>query len=72
MCIRDRYYGAQNLSNLGAALGPVLCGIVLATQHPHYIFYMLALFIVAGGLFYLAGASNLRVATGKGLIDEPQ
>ncbi|CAI8797504.1 MFS transporter [Pseudomonas sp. IT-P12] len=70
--LRGMYYGAQNLSNLGAALGPVLCGIVLATQHPHYIFYMLALFIVAGGLFYLAGASNLRVATGKGLIDEPQ
>ncbi|WP_439879484.1 MFS transporter [Pseudomonas prosekii] len=61
--LRGMYYGAQNLSNLGAALGPVLCGIVLATQPPHYIFYMLALFIVAGGLFYFLGASNLSAIT---------
>lgn len=61
--LRGMYYGAQNLSNLGAALGPVLCGIVLATQPPHYIFYMLALFIVAAGLFYFLGASNLSDIT---------
>lgn len=61
--LRGMYYGAQNLSNLGAALGPVLCGIVLATQPPHYIFYMLALFIVAGGMFYFLGASNLSATT---------
>ncbi|WP_336346549.1 MFS transporter [Pseudomonas monsensis] len=61
--LRGMYYGAQNLSNLGAALGPVLCGIVLATQPPHYIFYMLALFIVAGGMFYFLGASNLSAKT---------
>lgn len=56
--LRGMYYGAQNLSSLGAALGPVLCGVVLATQPPHYIFYMLALFIVAGGLFYFLGAPD--------------
>lgn len=61
--LRGMYYGAQNLSNLGAALGPVLCGVVLATQPPHYIFYMLALFIVAGGLLYFLGASNLSDIT---------
>lgn len=61
--MRGMYYGAQNLSNLGAALGPVLCGIVLATQPPHFIFYMLALFIVAGGMFYFLGASNLSATT---------
>lgn len=58
--LRGMYYGAQNLSNLGAALGPVLCGIVLASYPPHYIFYMLALFIVAGGVFYFAGASSAK------------
>ncbi|WP_347906091.1 MFS transporter [Pseudomonas purpurea] len=63
--LRGMYYGAQNLSNLGAALGPVLCGVVLATQPPHYIFYMLAIFIVAGGFFYFLGASNLGNTTGK-------
>jgi len=54
--LRGMYYAAQNLSNLGAASGPVLCGFVLATQPPHYIFYMLALFTLAGGGFYLLGA----------------
>ena len=61
--LRGMYYGAQNLSSLGAALGPVLCGVVLATQPPYYIFYMLALFLVAGGLFYVLGASNLSITT---------
>lgn len=63
--LRGMYYGAQNLSNLGAALGPVLCGVVLATQPPHYIFYMLALFIVAGGMFYILGATHLSATTDK-------
>lgn len=63
--LRGMYYGVQNLSSLGAALGPVLCGVVLAIQPPHYIFYMLALFIVAGGLFYFLGASNLSATAGK-------
>src|SRR5471032_1910646 len=61
--LRGMYYGAQNLYKLGEALVPVLCGIVLATQPPHYIFYMLALFIVAGGMFYFLGASNLSAIT---------
>lgn len=55
--LRGLYYGAQNLSNVGAALGPVLCGIVLASESAHCIFYMLVLFIIAGGLLYLLGAS---------------
>ena len=55
--LRGMYYGAQNLSNLGAALGPVLCGLVLASLPAHYMFYMLAGVIVAGWLFYFIGAS---------------
>jgi MFS family permease len=55
--LRGMYYGAQNLSSLGGALGPVLCGFVLASQPPQFMFYMLAAFIVAGGCFYLMGAS---------------
>jgi MFS family permease len=58
--LRGMYYGAQNLSNLGGALGPVLCGFALATQSAHFMFYMLAAFIVAGGCFYLLGASYSR------------
>ncbi|QOQ77197.1 MFS transporter [Pseudomonas poae] len=55
--LRGMYYAAQNLSNVGAALGPVLCGIVLATQPAHCIFYMLGLFIIAGGLLYGLGVA---------------
>ncbi|MGV8920495.1 MAG: MFS transporter [Pseudomonas sp.] len=58
--LRGMYYGAQNLSNLGGALGPVLCGFALATQSAHFMFYMLAAFIIAGGCFYLMGASFSR------------
>ncbi|AZF04772.1 MFS transporter [Pseudomonas sp. R5-89-07] len=54
--LRGMYYGAQNLSNLGAALGPVLCGLVLASLPAHYMFYMLGGFIVGGGVFYFIGA----------------
>ena len=57
--LRGMYYAAQNLGNLGAASGPVLCGLVLATQPPHHIFYMLALFIVAGGALYFLGTCRL-------------
>lgn len=55
--LRGMYYGAQNLSNLGAALGPVLCGLVLASWPALAMFYMLAAFIVGGGVFYYIGAS---------------
>ncbi|OLF54495.1 MFS transporter [Pseudomonas chlororaphis] len=64
--LRGMYYGAQNLNNLGAALGPVLCGAVLATQPAQSIFYMLMLFIVAGGGLYFLGASvSGNTAPGK-------
>ncbi|MDQ3593574.1 MAG: MFS transporter, partial [Pseudomonadota bacterium] len=65
--LRGMYYGAQNLSSLGGALGPVLCGFALATQSAHFMFYMLAAFIVAGGCFYLMGASYSKCYdTGRG------
>ncbi|MEX5593148.1 MFS transporter [Pseudomonas orientalis] len=54
--LRGMYYGAQNLANLGAALGPVLCGLVLASLPAHYMFFMLGAFIVGGGVFYFIGA----------------
>lgn len=60
--LRGLYYGAQNLSSLGGALGPILCGMVLASHPAHWIFYMLGAFIVAGGLFYCLGAAQLNKA----------
>ncbi|MDB5984743.1 MAG: mdtH, partial [Pseudomonas sp.] len=55
--LRGIYYGAQNLSNLGGALGPVVCGYALVNYPAQWMFYMLAMFIIAGGCFYLLGAS---------------
>jgi MFS family permease len=55
--LRGMYYAAQNLGNLGAALGPVLCGLLLATQPAHSIFVMLVLFVMVGGGFYWLGGA---------------
>ncbi|WP_052126336.1 MFS transporter [Pseudomonas mediterranea] len=54
--MRGVYYGAQNLSNLGAALGPVLCGAVLSWYAPQTMFYVLSLCVVAASLFYFLGS----------------
>lgn len=54
--MRGVYYGAQNLSNLGAALGPVLCGIALSLYAPQVMFYVLSLCIVLASFFYFMGS----------------
>jgi len=54
--MRGVYYGAQNLSNLGAALGPVLCGIALSFYAPQVMFYLLSLCIVLASFFYFMGS----------------
>ncbi|MCG6576291.1 MFS transporter [Pseudomonas sp. AF32] len=54
--MRGVYYGAQNLSNLGAALGPVLCGVVLSSYAPQSVFYVLSLCVVVAGVFYFLGS----------------
>lgn len=54
--LRGVYYGAQNLSNLGAALGPVLCGFALAHLVPTAMFHLMMLSVGLAGLFYYLGA----------------
>jgi MFS family permease len=54
--MRGVYYGAQNLSNLGAALGPVLCGFVLSLYAPQAMFHVLSLCVVAASVFYFLGS----------------
>jgi MFS family permease len=53
--LRGIYYGAQNLSNLGAALGPVLCGLALSLYQPQVMFYVLCLCVVLATGFYYMG-----------------
>ncbi|MHC2147704.1 MFS transporter [Pseudomonas sp. 210_17 TE3656] len=54
--LRGVYYGAQNLSNLGAALGPVICGFALAHLVPVATFYLLIGSVLLAALFYYLGA----------------
>ncbi|MDI3272596.1 MFS transporter [Pseudomonas sp. MDT1-16] len=54
--MRGVYYGAQNLSNLGAALGPILCGVALSLYAPQVMFYVLSFCIVLASIFYFMGS----------------
>ncbi|SFO68001.1 Predicted arabinose efflux permease, MFS family [Pseudomonas sp. NFACC24-1] len=58
--MRGVYYGAQNLSNLGAALGPVLCGVALSLFAPWAVFYLLSMCVVVASLFYFLGSRRER------------
>lgn len=53
--LRGVYYGAQNLSNLGAALGPVMVGFVLGHAAPVAVFYLMILSVVVAAVFYYLG-----------------
>ncbi|MQG91447.1 MFS transporter [Pseudomonas sp. MN1F] len=53
--LRGVYYGAQNLSNLGAALGPVMVGFALGRWWPGLIFYLLVMSVILAGVFYWLG-----------------
>lgn len=53
--LRGIYYGAQNLGNLGAALGPVLVGLVLGHTAPAAVFYVLIGSVIMAGVFYWLG-----------------
>ncbi|MCQ9422980.1 MFS transporter [Pseudomonas sp. LJDD11] len=55
--LRGMYFAAQNLSNLGGALGPIVCGLVLAVWPAPMMFYVLAGFLIVGGGLYLLGGS---------------
>ncbi|MBH3411065.1 MFS transporter [Pseudomonas putida] len=53
--LRGVYYGAQNLSNLGAARGPVMVGFALGRWWPGVIFYLLVMSVILAGVFYWLG-----------------
>ncbi|MFJ4068400.1 MFS transporter [Pseudomonas sp. NPDC089996] len=53
--LRGVYYGAQNLSNLGAALGPVMVGFALGRWWPGVVFYLLVMAVILAGVFYWLG-----------------
>ncbi|QXI39708.1 MFS transporter [Pseudomonas xantholysinigenes] len=53
--LRGVYYGAQNLSNLGGGLGPILVGLALGHLLPAAVFYLLIGSVILAALFYWLG-----------------
>jgi len=56
--LRGVYYGAQNLSNLGAALGPVIVGFALGHLVPVTVFYLLVLSVILAAVLYWLGTKG--------------
>lgn len=64
--LRGSYYGAQNLANLGGALSPVLCGLLLSQAAPALMFYVLMALAVSGaGMYYLGYRCMRQMAAGQ-------
>jgi hypothetical protein len=50
------YYSSQNLTYLGAASTPVVCGYILVDFSPlYFLLYLLVLLMIGGVIFYNAG-----------------
>jgi MFS family permease len=57
------YYSSQNLTYLGAASTPVVCGFILAGFNPlYFLLYLLGLLLVGGTIFYVEGGRLARTA----------
>lgn len=55
------YYSSQNLTYLGAASTPVVCGFILAGFNPlYFLLYLLGLLLVGGTIFYVEGGRLAR------------
>ncbi|MBD2807061.1 MFS transporter [Xenorhabdus sp. ZM] len=65
--LRGSYFGAQNLIYLGLALGPVLCGLVLAHMIPIAMFFFLICIALISLVFYYLAFRKMR----KQHIDKP-
>jgi MFS family permease len=53
--LRGSYFGAQNLIRIGIALGPILCGFLLAHFAPAVMFYALIAIVALSWWFYALG-----------------
>jgi MFS family permease len=53
--MKGSYYGMQNLSNLGGAINPVMCGFLLSYTAPPVMFIALIAASVGGLLFFWMG-----------------
>lgn len=58
--LRGIYYGAQNLSNLGAGLGPMLVGLALGYMAPASVLYLLIGSVLLAAVFYWLGTRGAQ------------
>lgn len=64
------YYSSQNLTYLGAASTPVVCGFILAGFNPlYFLLYLLVLLMVGGVIFYVEGGKLIQPETKKPLVN---
>jgi MFS family permease len=62
------YYSSQNLTYMGAASTPVVCGFILAGFNPlYFLLYLLVLLMVGGVIFYVEGGKLIQPGTKKPL-----
>lgn len=58
------YYSSQNLTYLGAASTPVVCGYILVDFSPlYFLLYLLVLLMIGGVIFYKAGGKLVSLET---------
>lgn len=53
--MKGSYYGMQNLSNLGGAINPVMCGFLLSYAAPPVMFIALIAASAGGLVFFWMG-----------------
>lgn len=53
--MKGRYFAVQNLSNLGGALSPILCGILLQYTLPETMLWTLIFIVLFSMVFYYVG-----------------
>ncbi|MCP1445947.1 MFS family permease [Pseudomonas sp. GGS8] len=64
------YYSSQNLTYLGAASTPVVCGFILAGFNPlYFLLYLLVLLMVGGVILYVEGGKLIQPETKKPLVN---
>jgi MFS family permease len=61
--LKGSYYGVQNLSALGGAINPVLCGVLLSYAAPPLMFVMLIVAALLSLLFFFLGHRLAEQAT---------
>lgn len=60
------YYSSQNLTYLGAASTPVVCGFILAGFNPvYFLLYLLVLLLVGGAIFYVEAGKLTRLPSAE-------